>query len=149
MRLWRISTYTDLSGLGGLRASGRWHTRGRRVVYLADHPASALLEMIVRLEPDVVPDTYTLLCVSLPDILETSEIELDELPADWRERPALTRQLGDQWLDASETALISVPSAIVPSAHHYLMNPAHAASAYARVLDVIRAPFDPRLMRRA
>jgi len=47
MELWRISNYADLSGAGGLQAAGRWHTRGKRIVYLADHPASALLEMLV------------------------------------------------------------------------------------------------------
>ena len=50
MELWRISNYADLSGAGdGLLAAGRWHTRGRRIVYLADHPASALLEMLVHM----------------------------------------------------------------------------------------------------
>jgi RES domain-containing protein len=44
MELWRISIYADLSGAGGLMASGRWHSQGKRIVYLADHPSSALLE---------------------------------------------------------------------------------------------------------
>ena len=52
MRLWRISNHASLTGEGGLYASGRWHTRGQRVVYLADHPASALLEVMVHLEID-------------------------------------------------------------------------------------------------
>jgi RES domain-containing protein len=147
MQLWRISNYSDLSGEGGLRASGRWHTRGRRVVYLADHPASALLEMIVRLEPDLVPAGYTLLRVSIPDIVAIIDIEPDDLPTDWREQPMLTRQLGDRWLDANETALLSVPSAIVPRAQNILLNLSHGAATYAHIVDIIRAPFDPRLLR--
>ena len=47
--LWRISNYLDLSGEGALGTSGRWHTEGRLVVYLADCPAGALLERIVHL----------------------------------------------------------------------------------------------------
>jgi RES domain-containing protein len=50
MRLWRISNYADLSGEGGRRAEGRWHERGRPVVYLAEHAALALLETMVHLE---------------------------------------------------------------------------------------------------
>jgi RES domain-containing protein len=50
MELWRISNYADLSGAGGLRAAGRWHSQGKRIVYLADHPSSALLEMLVHLD---------------------------------------------------------------------------------------------------
>ena len=47
--LWRVSDFVDLIGEGGLRASGRWHTEGRLIVYLADCPASALLERIVHM----------------------------------------------------------------------------------------------------
>ncbi|HXH47142.1 MAG TPA: RES family NAD+ phosphorylase [Bradyrhizobium sp.] len=53
MRIWRISNFDDLSGIGGLKTDGRWHDRGRHVVYAADHPASALLEVMVHLEIDV------------------------------------------------------------------------------------------------
>lgn len=61
MELWRISNYADLSGAGGLQAAGRWHTRGKRIVYLADHPASALLEMLVHMDRELIPATYRLL----------------------------------------------------------------------------------------
>ena len=55
MELWRISNYADLSGIGGLRAAGRWHSQGRRIVYLADHESSALLEMLVHMDRDLMP----------------------------------------------------------------------------------------------
>jgi len=67
MELWRISNYADLSGIGGLRAAGRWHSQGRRIIYLADHPSSALLEMLVHMDRDLLPATYQLLRVSVPD----------------------------------------------------------------------------------
>ena len=63
MELWRISNYADLSGGGGLRAGGRWHSLGRKIVYLADHPSSALLEMLVHMDRDLIPATYQLLRV--------------------------------------------------------------------------------------
>jgi RES domain-containing protein len=49
--LWRISNHCNLNGLGGEIADGRWHTaaNGKRVVYLSEHPALALLETIVNL----------------------------------------------------------------------------------------------------
>lgn len=58
MELWRISNYADLSGEGGLRAAGRWHTRGKRIVYLTDHPASALLELLAHMDRDLIPSSY-------------------------------------------------------------------------------------------
>jgi RES domain-containing protein len=66
MELWRISNYADLSGIGGVRAAGRWHSQGRRIVYLADHPSSALLEMLVHMDRDLIPSTYQLLRIVVP-----------------------------------------------------------------------------------
>jgi RES domain-containing protein len=85
MELWRISNYPDLSGIGGVKASGRWHTRGRAVVYLADHPSGALLEMLVRMDSDHIPSTYMLLRIEIPDDLAVAQVELSELPPDWRD----------------------------------------------------------------
>src|SRR6476646_1268961 len=122
MRLWRISNHASLSGEGGLYAAGRWHTRGRRVVYLADHPASALLEVMVHLQIDAedLPSHHQLLGVDAPDDLPITRIDERELQANWREQAAITRQIGDNWLRAPTAALLSVPSAVVPEARNYL-----------------------------
>jgi RES domain-containing protein len=63
--LWRISNHADLAGLGGERLTARWHTAtpGKRIVYLAEHPAAALLENLVHLKghPQFFPQDYQLL----------------------------------------------------------------------------------------
>lgn len=148
MRLWRISNHASLSGDGGLYASGRWHTRGRRVVYLADHPASALLEVMVHLEIDAedLPTSYQLLGVELSEDIRIDTRGESEWPEGWRAQTALTRALGDTWLREGATALMRVPSAIVPDASNYLLNPAHADATRIGIASAVRAAFDPRLM---
>ncbi|WP_244609078.1 RES family NAD+ phosphorylase [Bradyrhizobium sp. SUTN9-2] len=81
MRIWRISNFDDLSGIGGLKADGRWHDRGRHVVYAADHPASALLEVMVHLEIDVedLPTSYQLLRIDVPDNLAVEKVSLSDI----------------------------------------------------------------------
>lgn len=145
MRLWRISNRASLSGEGGLYAAGRWHTRGRRVVYLADHPAAALLEVMVHLEIDAddLPSHYQLLAIDVPDGIAAASVVL---PDGWRETIATTQTLGDTWLRETSSALLRVPSAIVPDAHNYLFNPAHADAARVSIAQTTRAAFDPRLM---
>jgi RES domain-containing protein len=145
MELWRISNYSDLSGFGGLRTAGRWHSQGRRIVYLADHPSSALLEMLVHLDRDLIPATYQLLRVSIPDdvVIETVDANL---PADWRSKTIASREVGDRWLDRSSSTLLQVPSAISERGHNYLLNPAHTDAGKITVAEVIKAPFDPRLL---
>ena len=151
MRLWRISDYADRSGEAGLRISGRWHSRGRKVVYLADHPASPLLEVLVHLEVDRedLPDTYQLLAIDVPDDLRFESIEENQLAPGWRGDGTLTRGLGDRWLNENRTGLLRVPSAIVPFAWNWLLNPAHPDSSKLSIAGITRALFDARLFKTA
>lgn len=100
MELWRISNYSDLSGVGGLRAAGRWHSQGRRIVYLADHPSSALLEMLVHMDRDLIPATYQLLRILVPEEIAIEPVDAD-LPMNWRSQTMVSRKIGDHWLDRS------------------------------------------------
>jgi RES domain-containing protein len=147
MRLWRISNFADLSGHGGLLVAGRWHSRGRRIVYLSDHPASALLEVLVHLEVDVddIPDSYQLVAVEVPDEIAIDSIDIGALPGAWQQNLEATRALGDRWLAERRTALLRVPSAVIPHASNWLFNPAHADGARVAISEVKRVAFDPRL----
>ena len=150
MRLWRISNYADLSGEGGRRRSGRWHSGGRPVVYLAEHPALALLEDLVHLEGDVddLPDTYQLLEIDVPDDIAISAIDaaqLGESDSDWRRNLAATRAVGDDWLHDGRTALLRVPSVVLPKSTNVLLNPAHADAGRMRIVEAARPVYDRRL----
>jgi RES domain-containing protein len=145
VRLWRISDFDDLSGQGALLRSARWHSVARPLVYLADHPASALLEVLVHMEVDDGdwPNSYQLLAVDIPD-----GTEFDDAPAlstDWRANPDETHQIGNRWLAEARTALLRVPSVIVPYTWNWLLNPHHTDAKLARIAEVVRATFDPRL----
>jgi RES domain-containing protein len=148
--LWRISNFVDLSGEGGLGASGRWHTEGRLIVYLADCPATALLERIVHMtdmvEDAFLPGFYQLLKVVVPDDLGVKQLNTIA-PTDWKERPEYTRNLGDAWLASLETALARVPSAIAPQTWNYLLNPEHPDFKKVEIAEVIKERFDNRLFR--
>ena len=145
MELWRISNYADLTGIGGLRAAGRWHSQGRRIVYLSDHPSSALLEMLVHMDRDLIPSNYQLLRVSVADDLNYETVDR-ELPTDWRTQAMVSRGIGDHWLDRATSALLQVPSAIAMRGSNFLLNPAHVDATKIVVAEIIKAPFDPRLL---
>jgi len=147
--LWRISNHADLAGEGGLRADGRWHARGHRIVYLAASPPGALIEHLAHLDMDEteLPSSYNLLRVRTPD-----EIEVEVLNAPdgdgWKRDFAVTRTIGDEWLRSGRTALAQVPSAIMPHTYNYLLNPDHNDVARFHIHEVIQALHDPRLLRR-
>jgi RES domain-containing protein len=148
--VWRISNYLDLSGLGGLRAPARWHNAGAPIVYTASSPSSALLEVLVHLElgaPEHLPDSYQLLRIDVPDNISITELDESDLDPDWRKRSALTRAAGDKWLEESASALLSVPSAIVPHTQNYLINPIHRDAKLFKIHSHGNFPFDFRLFQ--
>lgn len=148
MFLWRISNHTSLAGDGGLRASGRWHTRGKRVVYCAESPAAALLEILVHFEIEVrdLPARYRLVKISVPDDVRIERVLLPDLPPDWVEDIHATRAIGDAWLTKVATPLLAVPSAIVPETSNVLLNPAHPHVERIVIAHVSNHVIDPRLL---
>ena len=103
---------------------------------------------MVHLEIDAedLPSHFQLLGIEVPDDVAITALAENELPADWRQQLALTRARGDDWLRAAATALLRVPSVVVPETANYLFNPAHADAARIGIASALRAPFDPRLM---
>jgi len=146
--LWRISNHLSLAGDGALRTPGRWHTRGRRVVYCAESPAAALLEILVHFEIDIqdLPVRYRLLKIQVPDDVHVECVSADQLPADWPAKTEVTRALGDDWLTRDSAALLTVPSAIVPETFNVLLNPAHPDARRIVIVQAGEHAIDPRLL---
>jgi RES domain-containing protein len=138
MEAWRLCRrpYADLSGEGARISGGRWNRRGRAVVYLAEHPALAVLEVRVHLDLplELLPADYVLVRVRLPD-------EPPGAPSD----ASVPLEAGDTWLRDAATATLRVPSAVVPFAYNVLLNPRHPAASGAEVVSLTPFRFDPRL----
>jgi len=149
MRLYRISNRSGLEGAGGLRASGRWHTKGQPIVYCAANPAAALLEILVHLEIDVgdFPSSFQLLTIDVPEDITMAAVESDTLPENWEQDLSTTRAIGDDWLRRRTTSLLAVPSAIVPDTTNYLLNPSHPDSSRIRIASIATCRLDKRLRR--
>ena len=148
MDLWRISNHRSLSGSAGLKYAARWHTAGHPIVYLAESPAGALVEVLVHLElsENELPPSYTLLRIAFAE--EISPVSLPVPPGNsWKADLALTRRLGDAWLEENQAALARVPSAILPATSNYLFNPLHPDARKAKIVSAVKARFDSRLLR--
>lgn len=143
MFLWRISNYADLSGVGGIRFSARWHSKGRPIVYTAEHPALAMLEILVNNQRANLPNTYRLLKIEAALTHLTDEVS--KLKFGWQGDENYTRALGDKWLQEQASPLLRVPSAIMPHAFNYLINPEHQLSSEIKISKIEDHPFDIRL----
>lgn len=149
--VWRITTErfaaSAFDGEGARLYGGRWNPKGVPVVYTADSQSLALLEMLVQDEP--LRARYVLIPVHLAADLGTERIELDQLPTDWRTpaaRPVLQR-IGRDWLERGESALLDVPSAVVPAERNVLLNPHHPAFSRILIGQAVPLETDSRLLR--
>lgn len=141
MVLWRISEWPTLDGVGGLTVAGRWHSRGRPIVYAAESSALAILEVLVHLEVDRMPPDFQLLKIEAEAGLKVEDRPLDNPPASQVE----SARWGDEWLKAGRTALARVPSIIAPGSCNILINPGHPDAARIRIVEASRWPWDKRL----
>jgi len=89
---------------------------------------------------------YVLIGVEIEERL-VREVEISELPRNWRTNPAQValRRFGDDWVAGGASAVLRIPSALVPGENNFLINPAHADFRKLVVRDEIGFAFDERL----
>ena len=136
------------SGEGARLYGGRWNPTGVRVVYASGSISLCTLEMLVHLGESGILGGYLLFRVQIPDeLVET--LDPSRLPLDWRGYPApmALAALGAGWISRGETAVLEVPSALVPSESNYLLNPSHPAFIRLRIEGPFAHDFDSRLSR--
>lgn len=122
------------------------------MVYAAQHRSLALLEILVHMKnarPAKSPliDHYVIFPVAFDaELLE--ELPDSSLPSDWDAEPprAATKFIGDAWTSGGSSAVLSVPSVIVPEERNYLLNPRHKLFSRIQIGVPVLSNFDPRLL---
>lgn len=149
--IWRITTArfaaSAFSGEGARLYGGRWNPKGFPVIYMAESRSLALLEMLVQDDP--LRANYVLIPATLPKSLSITKISIAELPSDWRclsNRDAL-QAIGQDWLTQGQTAVLSVPSAVMPAERNFLINPNHADFKQIVIGEIETLATDLRLIR--
>lgn len=91
---------------------------------------------------------YVLIPVAIEDELVRKVREAD-LPQDWRAHPAplSVKQIGDDWARSASSAVLQVPSALLPSESNFLLNPAHADFKKLIIGEPVAFRFDSRLLQ--
>lgn len=134
-------------GLGSTFFDGRWHSRtGRQIVYTSSSRALCQLEKRVHTAGLAVKD-QVLMRLDLPAeavLLDASDLGLEP---NWASDIALTRSMGDEWLQRGTSLGLWVPSFVEPLERNLLLNPMHPQYVCIE-LSVERSPFefDARLL---
>lgn len=93
-----------------------------------------------------MPFNRYLVRVDMDDLVWNSRAVLDPLPGGWDAVPAgrSSRLAGDSWVASAASALLAVPSVIVPEECNILMNPLHPDAAGITATTIKRWIYDPR-----
>ena len=149
--IWRIVTarFADsaFSGEGARLFGGRWNRKGLPVIYTAESRSLALLEMMVQDDP--LRARYLLIPAFISSNVSLRELDASELGEDWRALSTRDRlqAIGNDWLQARETCIFSVPSAVVPAERNFLVNPLHPDFSKIVIGEAEALETDVRLLR--
>jgi RES domain-containing protein len=154
--LWRIAQETreyradDLSGGGAGKTGGRWNSAGNAVIYTSRSVALAYLESLAHLGREV-PRNRFLIRIVVPDRVwdQAMWVREKELPRSWRAEPAGMGSVtfGDKWLHSAKSALLCLPSVIVPEDTNVLVNPLHEDARLIRARVQRQILYDSRVLR--
>ena len=123
------------------RHGGRWNHTGTSVVYVSGSLSLAALELFVHVDIDTAPGDLVAIQVDIPETLTIETIKIESLPRDWRRVPrcgSREKTLAPRGIKAS-TAILAVPSAVIPEERNYLLNPVHRD--FKRIRLRSRSPF--------
>jgi RES domain-containing protein len=150
MEVFRIThkKWSDSLTASGLPA--RWNSSGVFIIYTAGSRALACLENLVHKGSSDFMSPFISMVVSIPDKLKVIAVPIDELPEGWsmsgESGYSRCRPFGDDWVLKSLSAVLKVPSAIIPEEANFLLNPNHPD--FSGISIISEAPFflDNRIM---
>lgn len=155
MLLWRIAKNTaqypanDMTGGGAKAVGGRWNSKGLAVVYSSPNVALATLETLAHIGDDIAARNRFLIRIDVPDAVwhKREMLEVSSLDPTWLSEPPGMASIsaGDKWLLLGDTALLLVPSVIVPEECNVLINPLHADAKKITATVTRQYVYDPRL----
>ena len=140
------SRFPASSGAGAARGGRRWNPAGTEVIYASDSRALAAIETLAQYA--ALPKDFVLTPIWIPDHLIPIEVPATELPPGWNDPGApvdWTQQRGARWISEGVSAILKVPSAIVPAEWNYVLSVAHPDFGSIQFQTSEPFPFDPRL----
>lgn len=151
-RIWRLTkaryTRTCLDGEGAKKAGGRWNERGVALAYCASTLSLAVLELLVHVDANAIPDDMVAVPITVPDDVRAEVLRppkgYDAVPVS-----RAAQRAGSTWVKEGRTLLLRVPSVVVPEEMNVLVNPAHPDIGRLVVGRARPFRFDPRLVKRS
>lgn len=119
--------YPLLDGAGAAASDdARWNSRGRFVVYAAEHYATALVEKMAQIGAQRLPSTLVYTRIELPEDVTVERIEPARVSRWDADDRSASQAFGDAWYDERRSLALLVPSLAAPGLEwNVLINQKH------------------------
>jgi RES domain-containing protein len=149
MEVFRISQIKWANALVGSGLPARWNSKDNFVVYAAWSRSLACLEHRVHMRFPL--KDFAIVTINIPNGIIIEQLDVKSLPSEWEsygpEGYANCQRFGDGWITESKSAVLKLPSAIIPEEFNYLINPNHKESDKIEITSVKPFLFDSRLFK--
>ncbi len=106
--------------------TARWNSRGRRIIYAAEHYSTALLETAAQLNSIRLPKGLVYIHITIPSGITIEEVEERDLPGWDADDRRVSQRFGDAWYDERRSLILIVPSLAAPGLErNILINQRH------------------------
>jgi RES domain-containing protein len=141
--------HAAFTGEGARRYGSRWTPRGLPAVFTSATLSLAALEHFVNTGADLDPVDLVAIAVDIGTDVAVETVTVADLPSDWRTYPAppALAAIGERWLRAAGSAVLSVPSAVIPAERNFILNPAQSDAARLVIHPPEPFGFDPRMRK--
>ncbi len=140
----------DISGFGAYKAGGRWNSKGYYALYLSEHPCGAILESLIHMPPQIIPNDYCLVTYFISEKANIETIPESELSPPWRQGSydlAVFQKFGKICLYDKNLLGLDIHSSVAYPSRNYILNPKYKQ--FEESIDIKNIEpysFDPRLI---
>lgn len=149
MKVYRICLAKWATKLTASGYPARWNSKGRFVLYTAGSRALACLENVVHRSSEGLGGRFKVMLIEIPEHLEIEEIKLGDLEEEWFSFESFyyCQSIGNDWIDNGKSAVLKVPSVIVPNESNYIINIQHPDFNQIKLTSTEDFNFDPRIKK--
>ncbi len=150
-RLGKTAYIHDLSGKGAETYGGRWNSKGTALIYASGSRSLCAFEILVHIgATDDLPEDLSVIEIEIPDDIQIHYMDAAALPKGWNAPIGIyeTQLIGNNFVSTHKTAVLAVPSAIIPQEYNFLLNPRHSDFHKIKITATETFGFDQRLLKR-
>jgi len=147
MFVYRIVTSNRAQGLQATGIPGRWNRSGTFVIYASNSRSLACLENLVHRSASELSFHFRCMVIEIPDYIKIEMARIKKLEIDLftPEHYAACQTMGYDWAISRRSAVLKVPSAIIPKEYNFMIHAEHPDFKSIRLKETEEFYFDPRL----